>query len=265
MVDYARGHQLQWIEDESNQNTAFSRNYVRHQVIPVLKARWPQAVKQLAKTAIHCQEAQSNLADLAHLDMDVTITSELDLNAMTFLPRGRLINALRFWFKKNQVKAPSVKQMDVIVDEVVGARGDAKAKFEGGSYVVRRFKNRLYLESNLTKKAPCRCIWDAFPQELCMEGMTIKAMRLRQGFGFYVPNGAHIDVRFRQNGEQLVYLQHMKSLKKILQSLDIAPWKRQEVPLVYINDKLAVVGRYVIADEFYKNAAEFAVYELCYD
>jgi tRNA(Ile)-lysidine synthase len=51
--DYARQHQLHWIEDPSNQDTGFDRNYLRQQIMPQLKARWPAAARTLARGAGH--------------------------------------------------------------------------------------------------------------------------------------------------------------------------------------------------------------------
>ena len=66
---YAAEHQLSWIEDPSNQDRQFSRNYLRHQVFPVLTERWPQAVATMARSAAHLSEAQGLLDELAQIDL----------------------------------------------------------------------------------------------------------------------------------------------------------------------------------------------------
>ena len=66
---YAAEHQLSWIEDPSNQDRQFSRNYLRHQVFPVLTQRWPQAVATMARSAAHLSEAQGLLDELAQIDL----------------------------------------------------------------------------------------------------------------------------------------------------------------------------------------------------
>src|SRR5690606_31005852 len=48
---WAAAHQLQWINDPSNQCLDHSRNYLRHQVVPVLQQRWPQASGNIARAA----------------------------------------------------------------------------------------------------------------------------------------------------------------------------------------------------------------------
>lgn len=66
---YAEEYQLEWIEDPSNADSRFSRNYLRHRVLPTLTERWPQAVSSLARTAEHLSEAQGLLGELAVMDL----------------------------------------------------------------------------------------------------------------------------------------------------------------------------------------------------
>lgn len=68
LENYAVLHQLRWIEDESNQDINYSRNYLRQQIIPLLKKKWPGVVGNIARTAIHCQQAKRNLDSLAEGD-----------------------------------------------------------------------------------------------------------------------------------------------------------------------------------------------------
>ena len=66
---YAQAHSLSWIEDPSNQHRQFSRNYLRHQVMPALSERWPQAQANMARSAAHLRDAQGLLDELAQMDL----------------------------------------------------------------------------------------------------------------------------------------------------------------------------------------------------
>lgn len=55
---YAKTHQLTWIEDESNQDTRYVRNYLRHEVMPTIAQKWPAAVENMSRSAMHCQQAK---------------------------------------------------------------------------------------------------------------------------------------------------------------------------------------------------------------
>ena len=103
---YAHQHQLQWIEDPSNADPRFSRNYLRHRVFPTLTERWPQAITHLARTAEHMAEAQGLLDELALMDLqraDQPSTfpwlplPSLALEPLRELSDARQRNALRHW------------------------------------------------------------------------------------------------------------------------------------------------------------------------
>lgn len=103
---WAQAHQLQWVDDPSNQSLEHSRNYLRHQVMPVLERRWPQASGNMARAAAHLGEAQSLLDELAEMDLQDAQASDewpwlplpsLDLSALRVLSPARQRNALRRW------------------------------------------------------------------------------------------------------------------------------------------------------------------------
>lgn len=103
---YAHEHQLSWIEDPSNADPRFSRNYLRHRVVPTLTERWPQAVTRLARAAEHLGEAQGLLDELAHMDLQTADhpspfpwlpLPSLALAPLRELSDARQRNALRHW------------------------------------------------------------------------------------------------------------------------------------------------------------------------
>jgi len=51
LLDYALRVGLRWREDPSNRSLAFSRNRIRHAVLPALEARWPDAARRLLQLA----------------------------------------------------------------------------------------------------------------------------------------------------------------------------------------------------------------------
>ncbi|RON79483.1 tRNA lysidine(34) synthetase TilS [Pseudomonas fluorescens] len=105
---YAQAHQLVWIEDPSNQDRQFSRNYLRHQVIPRLTERWPQAQASMARSAAHLREAQGLLDELAQIDLVHAATAHdfawlglpsLELAPLAALSAARQRNALSHWLE----------------------------------------------------------------------------------------------------------------------------------------------------------------------
>lgn len=251
---YAREHHLSWIEDESNADTRYARNFLRQEVIPLLQSQWPQVQGSLARSAMHCQQAQSNLDDLAYQDCPQLLSTSvvLSLAPMMDLNVARITNVLRVWFKKNKVQPPSTAILNRLIHEVVFARADAAPQVGWGEYEVRRYQKALYLLHKPLKSIPGNQEWIDFPKPLQLLGLKA----ISEDGGFHVPENATVEVRFRKGGEELIWHGHTRPLKKLFQEWEVPTWLRSQIPLIYINDELAAVVGYAIADRFLSQSLE---------
>ena len=142
---YAALHQLQWIEDDSNDNTVFTRNFIRHELLPVIGRRFPQYAASLSRAARHAAESAEMLESLAVLDLQWNgIDARAD--ALDTLPLPRQINALYHWLRWQKVAAPSRLQLADWAMQLFRAPPAGKAQQAGGHiFVIRRKQNRLML------------------------------------------------------------------------------------------------------------------------
>jgi tRNA(Ile)-lysidine synthase len=252
---YAEQFHLTWVEDESNQNIAFSRNYLRHQIIPLLKERWPGVVSSLGRSAAHCQQAKNNLEHLAAMDGRAIGGYEdtLSLEPLKPLSYDRLANVLRGWLKSNQVRCPSTNSLNRLIYEVIEAPEDAMPMIEWDDHRVCRYQQILYLLKR-TDGAPMLSLntaWEEFPAPLLLaeaSGGILTAILAETGL--MVPPGAQVSVRYRQGGELFYWHGQTKQLKKLWQQWQVPPWQRDRVPLIYLDDDLAVVVGYAISDSY---------------
>lgn len=254
---YACKYKLAWVDDESNQNSAFSRNYLRHQVMPLLREKWPGVIGNLARSAVLCQQAKLNLEALAEIDCaEFGIEGDrLFLPPLLALNHARLANILRVWLRHNHVRYPSAAILQRLIDEMILAKKDATPIIDWDGVIVRRYQQHLYL---LNEAAPYQatCIeWSAFPAPLQLsEGLSLttlrRAARPRHPEGVKIPAGSRVQVRFRQGGELFYWHGQSKQLKKLFQQWQIPPWQRDRVPLLYVNDELAAVIGLAISDHY---------------
>lgn len=174
MQDMALTIKLDWQEDPSNASKEFDRNYLRHEVIPLLKARWPAVLKTVSRTGVQVQSARDDIAALAdrlidqaidghgvrdHLGQapDVWGNSSIDLaqkNIEAFrlpisLLRGlsqRLqATVLRRWLMRSGCADLDAKHLETILRTVVYARADAQPEFIVRHWCIRRYQDNLYL------------------------------------------------------------------------------------------------------------------------
>lgn len=233
---YAIEQGLSWINDDSNDNLAFSRNYLRHQIMPLLKARWPSVVNTLGRTAGHCQQAKTNLRHLAYQDCPELQkkTLSLSLTAIQHYPPERLVNVLRTWIGNHDVKLPSTQVLSELMTQL-WARSDATVCIQWEKVAIRRYQHRLYLLKGFQH-----------------EREPAKMVRLVSSHkGVHIPPSSHITIGFRTGGETFFWHGQQKTLKKLWQEWQVPPWERDRIPLIWVDDTLAAVANVAISDAHY--------------
>jgi tRNA(Ile)-lysidine synthase len=69
---WALAHQLSWIEDESNQDDTYDRNFLRLRVVPLLNERWPHFAEAVARSASLCAEQEQLLDEMLAAELAAT-------------------------------------------------------------------------------------------------------------------------------------------------------------------------------------------------
>ena len=252
---YATTHELKWIEDESNQDNKYSRNYLRHQIMPLIEDKWPGAVANIARTATHCQQAKVNLEELALQDSPELLipNRKLFIEPLKTLSFERITNVLRVWLKKNHIKRPSTLTFQRLIYEVILASPDAAPMVSWNEIQVRRYHEYLYLDKKEVIKLPSSIEWTNFPSPLILEEYDLHLIATKVNQGLMIPQDAKIVIKFRQGGELFYWHGQNKQLKKLLQEWGVPPWHREIVPLIYVNDQLAAVVGYAVSDLFFSS------------
>jgi tRNA(Ile)-lysidine synthase len=253
--DYALQHDLRWIDDPSNQDHAFDRNYLRHEVLPRIESRWPGAAQRLYRSSLIASESASLLRDLAEIDARELGDRQdrLELAALRALPPPRQRNVLRYVLRELGLNMPSAAQLQRLLDEVVGARADAEPVLRWSDVEIRRYREHLYLLAPATAvSAPTTLTWQG--QSRLELGDRNGALVLQPGAAVgldpqLVQQG--LRVSFRHGGEKIKLLNqsYTKSLKNLFQEEGIVPWMRDRLPLIYAGKQLVAVADLWLADD----------------
>jgi len=260
---YAVANRLTWIEDPSNTDTAFDRNYLRQQVLPVLRERWPAVASSLSRSASHCADAARLLADLAEQDLHALTgrNNTLSLTGLVALPHTRQANVLRHWIKQLSGKTPSAAVLARILNDVTGSRRDSEPCVRWGSFEIRRYREELFLlRQTGPGEQPGALEWAlAGPLALPGPGGVLTATAETGGGirAVAVPAG-RVRVAWRQGGEYCrpAGRGHHHRLKKLFQEQGVPPWERSRIPLIYIEDQLAAVAGMWVCEPFQAGPAE---------
>ena len=250
---------LQWIEDPSNQQICFDRNYLRQQLMPLLAERWPAYRENLSRSSQLLAESHQLNQQLAEIDADAQGVSLYDTSlpatVLKTLSPERARNLLRCWLSNRQVPMPTMVQLVQLLSDVAEAKQDSQPVLQWAGVEARRYAGRLYVMAAVPDFDSSQCLsW--YGQPLDIDGSGGLSVTVMTGTGLKPMQG--LSLRFRQGGERCrpVGRRHSQSLKKLMQEYAIAPWLRDRVPLVYQGDELVAVAGYWVCEGFQAAADE---------
>jgi tRNA(Ile)-lysidine synthase len=252
---YARLRRLRWVDDESNRDLRFARNFVRGRVLPLLEQRFPGAADTLARSAGHLGEAATLLEELGAADCVRASRREgLDVQRLCSLGGGRAANALRHFLARHGERPPSLARTREILRQLVDAKHDAQIAIDLQQAVVRRFRGCIELVPHSpvdTQGAAVR--WSGERRVRLADGSELSASATR-GVGVSAArlDSAAVLVRARSGGERirLTHTGRTRTLKNLLQEAGVAPWLRTRLPLLYCGEALVWVPFVGVAADF---------------
>lgn len=264
---YAEQHALSWIDDPSNFDVGYDRNYLRHEVLPVLEERWPSLMPVLSRSASHFAESAHLLDVLAAQDLALAKGGQpgtLSIDYLRKMERARSRNLIRFWLRQQSLPLPDSARLQRIVSEVLNARQDAMPLVDWSGCEVRRYRDDLFSMSPLEAiPADYSVQWD-MQQPLILPGKLgqLDAVSSKgQGLKADLCEQNTLSVKFRVGGErcQPRGRQHSHSLKNLLQEQGIPPWQRDRMPLLAVEGVLAHVASLWDCEPFVTMADEAGI------
>lgn len=245
---WARASQLRWVDDASNTDPRFDRNFLRLEILPRLRARWPAAARVAARTAHHMADARELLDDLGLADLaQVSVGVAVDLAALGALSAARQRNVLRRWLSAQGLRVPDAQRLERIRTLMGRARTDSQPQVSWNVGSVRRFRGRLYVVGVLPPVP-------AQPQEWhfgrCDEldlGPGLGRLRLiedRAGPLAITRLPRVLTVATRVGGERLQLAPGgpHRPVKDLLREAGVLPWWRERLPIISARGRVVAVA-----------------------
>jgi len=245
LADWAIAQGLPWLEDPSNADPRLDRNYLRLEVLPRLRARWPAAARTAQRVARQAAEALDMEVQATGADLDVLVEGEtLSLARLAGLPETRQRHALRAWLRSRGVAAPPADTLESLRRDMLAADDARIPETRWPGAAVRRYRGRLYVDVS-----PARDRWQAGPwspdapfelgadgrlELVAAQGVGLSRARLR-GALEVVPRS--LGAVFRPAGHT-----HRRELRKWLQERGVLPWRRAALPCVWYGGEIVAVG-----------------------
>jgi len=263
---YALQHQLQWVEDPSNQDTQFNRNFLRQEVIPLLEQRWPSLDKTVARVAGHCAEAQTVLSANAKEQMLMLYDQQQRCLLISGLVQhGVLMQQwiVRAWLDYLGVRMPSVKVLQAIFQDILAARQEANPIVRHDGFEIQRYRDGLYLVA-AQKQFDINQIfsWNDTSQPLSLTNNgRLLVSEAQQGIARDLWQQGTVQIKYRQGGEKIALPNRAgrHSLKKLYQEAGVAPWLRDRIPVLYIAGEIAAIADLWVSKGFYGRTGESCI------
>lgn len=229
LLAHAREHHLQWLDDPSNADLCFDRNFLRDQVLPLLRERWPHASASLARSAALSAQAADllDVGDASALQRATVDDHTLDIDVLRLLPIERRARVLRRWIGGLGLPALPGHGIERI-ETLLLADGDAGTCFEWAGARIERWRIALHAQ-RIREPLPrdWSGTWDGATPLTLPTGDTLS---LLGATGFDQP----VRVRARHGGERILLPRrtHSHALKQVLQDQAMPPWHRMRLPLL---------------------------------
>lgn len=270
ILDYAQQHNLKWCEDESNQNTDFERNFLRHDVLPILQNRWPEISRSVARSAALCAEQQGLLDELCleKLEYIKASATSLHLPALKQLSQSWLHQLVRFWLSQLNIQSPPLAVLSQLRPEVLDAAEDATPILQWNGWQFRRFNQQLCVIKVSQEKAIINKTWQGeksitlpnnmgnltFTQTNNTQTDDVSQLTVKPNLGPILIRTGGYSARFKPAGSH-----HSKPIKQWFKQWKVAPWLRDSVLLVIQNEQvigLLMEGDWQIAQKSDINSAD---------
>jgi tRNA(Ile)-lysidine synthase len=260
---HAREHGLRWVDDESNQDIAYDRNFMRHQLLPLLERRFPAYRATLSRASRNLAEAAQLLEELAQIDAKAALAgATLDLGVLRTLSTARAKNLLRHYLDGFAIAAPAAR-LEEMLRQLIEAPVDAKVRITLGSHELLRFQDKAWVRQRGVVVDKDRCWHWNGERELRLDDVlgTLSFERGGGDVSLEKLRAQPVTVRLRQGGERLRpdCKRPRRSLKSLLQETGVPPWQRGQLPLLFCGDRLVFVPGIGVDCEFQAGPGEPAL------
>ena len=244
---YATRRRLNWIQDESNEDTRFRRNWLRREVLPRVAERVPAYRDALARAAAHLGEAAALLDALARIDSQASLMgSALSTEALRALGLARAKNVLRFMIDSRGWRMPDAARLTEALRQALTARAGARVAVNLGSCELRRHGKLIHLVAVQPRAAGDAILTWRGEDEIELpgsSGVLTMAPALGAGMSVVRLGSGPVTIRSRRGGERLQpdAKRPRRTVKNLLQEAGIPAWQCERLPFIYCGDDLVCV------------------------
>ena len=242
LEEYATQHEITWFDDPSNRSNRFDRNYLRNQVIPLIRSRWPHFQEALSTASEIQSETQELLDEIAALDFTALKApasggfATIDVAGLVQLSPARRKNLVRYWIADAGLPTLPQSRLQELMNQL-HAKPGTMPEVAMPDYVIRLYDQRLFLvRKDAIPRATGEFEFELKPDIQIEElGLQFQRKEIFEQLEL-VDQGQVLTLRFRDKGQQN---SDRHRLKRLFQKHRVPPWERSAIAQVYLDGKLA--------------------------
>jgi tRNA(Ile)-lysidine synthase len=242
---YLENCRIDWIEDESNRDDAYDRNYLRNRLMPLLANRWRRAAEKIALSASHCREASQLLDQLADdfLGRHQPHPRVLDCAALPSKEPAMFKLVVRRWLQHRGASPLPARRIEELSRQLAAASAEHHIGVAWADWTMHYYRGHLWLQAK-ADMTPCPTLaWRgaaALDLGPVVGRLEIEPLTERLPDGWQVaPRRPGAAIRSKGGGH--------RSVKQLLQEARIPPWLRSSVPVIWVADEAVALGDWVVA------------------
>ena len=263
MEKYAHENKIEYIEDESNEDINFDRNFIRKKVLPLIESRYPASIETISRSSSNISEGH-HLNELLALDDSKNVMSDdgsyLLIESLNKLSNLRAINLIRWWLSFNNLLMPSKKNIEELFRQVENIKSDTSLNLKiSDDHSIRASGNKLFIVEINNHSLNFDLIWSGQEEIELPNQSRLHFFKTKNGGLSLSKIGIKaLHIKSRVGGETLKLFsdQPSRSLKYLFQKADIPHWERDQIPLIFANKQLVAVPNVGVQLEYQANNGE---------
>ena len=274
IIAYARENDLRYMDDPSNLDIHIDRNFVRHEVLPLIRSRWSGVDQTISRSSDHLKTVQSSIDKSAQVDLEVflclsrpTLLGDygcVKITDLISLDQTRVVEVLRYWVRCEGLALPNTGKMNELMRQVFGngARGRGGIRWQEGEFrVYRKFLYLLPVQPKLCN--PATRHWQGLDAVCINEVGVALSVRHRRGSGIKLVSTKNSQFTLDWQHKVRVFHPsgsgHKRTIKNLFQEKGIPPWERRRLPYVYLDDDLVCIPGLAVEKAYAASGAEIGL------
>lgn len=247
---------LPFVDDPSNLDTRFDRNFLRQTILPQLQNQFPNALAGLSQAAAQAAEDWTMLTDLARQDNGAAWSETVPMATLASISPARQANLIRGWVKAQSALMPPKTQLNEWLRQCHTAQAEQRPTLRWGQWAITRYRQQLYWREPARELSFEPIVWLDKTQPCRIHAnVTLHLIRTKAGDPLALADSLlarpwRIRPRAPQDKIKRYSGQPRRDLKQWFQENNIPPWQRASVMMLEIDGELAGIVGQVLNEQY---------------